>query len=255
MTVAVKSYTILLMSKTVKLFTTDIQKILLNSSSEMMDLQTLLQPELSNYTNMAATSPSSTAVRLVSKPSQILVREKTQIRLMDCEPATKQQQQQLSTFSLLKPTSCDSENGSSSSSLLRSALTRKTTNNNESVETFCFSNNNNNINNNTVVTEANNNNNNNNSSSDQSFLLPRMQECDGPSDALIEEILMLAKKQTTLNVRPSTETVRINLASVPETRQRRVDKKPQTVENTFDARKGCRRLRRPCRHRRPLRSP
>ena len=183
----------------------------------MMDLQTLLQPELSSYTNTAAASPSSTAVRLVSKPSQILVREKTQIRLMDCEPAAKQQQQQqpqLSTFSLLKTTTCgDLENGSSTSSLLRSALTRKTTNNNESVETFCFSNNNNN--NNTVVAEANNNNNNN--SSDQSFLLPRMQECDGPSDALIEEILMLAKKQTALNVRPATETVRINLASVPET--------------------------------------
>jgi len=190
-----------------------------STCSEMMDLQTLLQPESSCQINATVAAPTTT-VRLVSKPSHshILVRERTQIRTTsDCEPPAKQQQ--LSTFSLIKTSSScetDSSGGISGSSLLRSALTRKTTNNNETVETFCFSNNNISINNNnnTVISESNNNNNNNNNNSEGLFL-SRLQDSDGPSDALIEEILMLAKKQTqTSNPGTSSETVRINL---PET--------------------------------------
>ena len=174
-----------------------------STCSEMMDLQVLLQTENS----CPVPSQPSTSVRLVSKPSHILVKERTQIRLMDCDPPRQQQQQQ-QQFTMTK--SSDSDSSSSGSSLLRSALTRKTTSINESVETFCFTNNNNNnntYNNNNVVAETNNNSN----VTTESIQLPRLQDCEGPSDALIEEILMLAKKQT-----ENPQTLRINLSSLPE---------------------------------------
>ena len=169
-----------------------------STCSEMMDLQVLLQPENS----CPIPSQPSTSVRLVSKPSHILVKERTQIRLMDCDPPQQQQQQ----FTMTK----SSDSDSSGSSLLRSALTRKTTSINDSVETFCFTNNNNNNtynNNNNVVAETNNNSN----VTTESIQLPRLQDCEGPSGALIEEILMLAKKQT-----ENPQTLRINLSSLPE---------------------------------------
>jgi len=209
---------------------------------EMMDLQTLLQPETSCTPLTSAPSAPASTVRLVSKPvsNHILVRERTQILLMESDQPSQptatvkqlqQQQQPITAVSLLK-TSSDSDssvlsNSSSSSvgtSLLRSALMRKTNNNNESVEMFCFNNNNNSgsiilsnsssNNNNSATVEAGNNNNNNNTIG-ESFLIPRLQDSSGPSDALIEEILMLAKKQTSSGIVP--ETVRIDLSNVPET--------------------------------------
>ena len=197
----------------------------------MMDLQTLLQPESSFPVTTAAVTPAQT-VRLATKTisNHILVKERTQILVMDQgveqgkhhHQQQQQQQQQLSTLSLIK-SDPDGSASSVGSSLLRSALMRKT-NSSDKLETFCFAttaaNNNNNNNNNsivvshnnTVITEASNNNNNNNHG--ESFMLPRLQDHIGPSDALIEEILMLAKKQTSAAMQ---ETVRIDLSSVPET--------------------------------------
>lgn len=190
-----------------------------------MDLQTLLQPESSCPPLTSAAAPPASTVRLVSKPvsNHILVRERTQILLMESDPpAVKQlQQQPITAVSLLKACSDSdsvaSNNNSSSigTSLLRSALMRKTTNNNDSVETYSFNNNNSSIvlsnNNNTISAEVGNTN-----ISGESFLIPRLQDNSGPSDALIEEILMLAKKQTSAaGIIP--ETVRIDLSNVPET--------------------------------------
>ena len=206
-----------------------------STCSEMMDLQTLLQPESScpplTSAAVAAATTAST-VRLVSKPvsNHILVRERTQILLMDSDPpasasasVVKQQPQPITALSLLKASSdsdssvLSNNNGSSSigTSLLRSALMRKNNNNSETVETFCFNNNNSSIvlsnnNNNSISTEAGSN----TSIGGESFLIPRLQDNSGSNDALIEEILMLAKKQTSAGILP--ETVRI-LSNVPET--------------------------------------